>query len=528
MKRLDLILLYIISLMFLSINLIFQKAPGYMDSEYYFLGGKQLSEGEISLPVIWNYLDDPEVLPHPLFSYWMPLASVVSGISMTIFGSTYSGSRIVLLLLAAGLAPFTYYVGYNITANRFVSIIAGSIAIFSGYYFKLLTIPETVLISMFLGAVFFIFAEKILLNSNLPKNQFIKIFILGIVSGLLHLSRVDGIIFLLLGIFVIFYYLITNKTNLKSTFWFTSFLVFVVAYSLIMSWWFFNNLNSYHSIFSPASSRAVWIATYDDTFIYPASQLSPGYWIENGLALRPIQVLDAIKLNLGTILGVQLLIVGLPLFIIGIKRNSRNILLRIGIIHLLFIFFIMTLIFPLAGSRGGFLHASSANQVIVWIIIADGLQGFLEWGIRKRNWKLQRSQKMFGSAFILITLFFTFIIYKNDVIGDDIEIGKWQLEYQKYEKIEKIISDYSVDNQEVIMINNPLGYHYSTGRWSVVVPNSDPDKLLELVNMLKVKFIVLDQNLPEKFSQGHFYLINGKFSLIYDGPLDIKIYEIAE
>lgn len=524
MKRFDLIFLYLFSLLFLSINLFFQKAPGYMDSEYYYLGGRQLSDGEVSLPVIWNYLDDPETLPHPLFSYWMPLASIVSGISMTIFGSTFNGSRIVLLLLAAGLAPFTYYVGYKITANRFASIIAGSIAIFSGYYFKLLTIPETVVISIYLGAIFFIFAEKILLNSDLPKNQFIKIFILGIVSGLLHLSRVDGIIFLLLGIFVIFYYLITNKTNLKLTLWFSSFLVFVAAYSLIMSWWFFNNLNSFHSIFSPASSRAMWIATYDDTFIYPASQLSPGYWIQNGLALRATQILEAIKLNFGTLLGVQLLIVGLPLFIVGIKRNFRNLLLRIGIIHLLLIFFIMTFIFPLAGPRGGFLHASSANQVILWIIIADGLQGFLEWGIRKRNWKLQRSQKMFGSGFILIILIFTFIIYKNDVIGDG-EFGKWQRDYQKYENIEAIISEYSVDKQDVIMINNPLGYHYSTERWSVVMPNSDPEKLMELVKILNVKFIVLDQNLPEKFGQGHFDVLNEKYSLIYDGPLDIKIYE---
>ena len=52
-----------------------QPAPGYMDAEYYYAGGLQLAAGRgFTQPFLWNYLDQPEGLPHPAFTYWMPAA----------------------------------------------------------------------------------------------------------------------------------------------------------------------------------------------------------------------------------------------------------------------------------------------------------------------------------------------------------------------------------------------------------------------------------------------------------------------
>jgi hypothetical protein len=72
-----------------------------------------------------------------------------------------------------------------------------------------------------------------------------------------------------------------------------------------MSFWFVSNLYFYDSIFAPATSKAIWIATYDDTFIFPASKLNLNYWWQNALELRSAQIFDAIKLNFGTFLGGQ-------------------------------------------------------------------------------------------------------------------------------------------------------------------------------------------------------------------------------
>ncbi len=525
MRKSDLIILYLLALLVLSITLIFQSDPGYMDSEFYYLGARQLISGKLNIPVIWNYLSGPINITNPIFTYWMPFPSLLSAFSMLFFGTSFAGSRILLLLIAGGLAPLTYWLSYKFNSNRFTSYIAGAMAIFSGFYLKYLTIPETILPYMFLGTLFFYNFAKVFKKQNYEVIKPGKIFFLGVVTGLLHLTRVDGIIFLILGIGIILYIYFMNlkKDRQKID---RDILIFIGSYCLIMGFWFASNLQFYGSIFSPASSKVMWIASYDDTFIYPASELTLNYWLENGISLRPAQILAALKLNLGTITGVHMMIIGLPLFIIGIKRNFKNDIMRIGIIIYVLIFILMTLVFPLSGARGGFLHSGSAVQILIWIMMADGLQGFLEWGIRKRNWQMKRSQKMFGSALIGIFILFTMLVYKNDVLGDSREKMKWSKDYSTYERIEAIISQTSEDKTEVIMINNPLGYYYSTGRWGLVVPNAGSDQFLKVINQFNVKFVVLDNNLPEKFDTNQFSLMNKSFELIQELPSGIKIYAL--
>ncbi|PKO05576.1 MAG: hypothetical protein CVU41_10915 [Chloroflexi bacterium HGW-Chloroflexi-3] len=524
MRKRDLILLYFVALIILSLTLIFQPDPGYMDSEFYYLGARQIINGSLEIPVIWNYLDNTSSFPAPIFSYWMPFPSFLAAFSMLIFGTSFLGSRIILLMIAAGLAPFTYWISYKITANRFTGIIAGSLAILSGYYLKFLTIPETILPYMFLGILYFYFFGRFT-SSDYEREINSKDFLfMGLITGLIHLTRVDGLIFFINGLALFIFMFLKRKKYITKK-WIINIVIFIGSYCVIMSFWFTSNLHFYDSIFAPATSKAIWIATYDDTFIFPASRLNLGYWLENAIKLRPVQIFEAIKLNLGTLLGVQLMIFGLPLLILGINRNIENRIMRIGIILYFIILLTMTIIFPLAGARGGFLHSSSAFQILIWILVADGLQSFFEWGIRNRNWNLVRSQRMFGTAFIVIIAMFTIVVFKNDVIGDSTQELAWTQDYKQYKMIEEIITQKSLDKTDVIMINNPLGYYYSSGRWSIVVPNAEMDHLLEVVQLFKVKYLVLDENLPEKFNENHNNLINNYFQIIQETQSGKKIYE---
>lgn len=521
MRKNDFYLLLLLALLVLSINFIYQKNPGYMDSEYYYLGGKQLSEGQTSLNVIWNFLDDPSGFPHPLFSYWLPLASIISSFSMDIFGSTFTGSRVIFWILAAGLAPLTYFVSFRISQNRFVSVLAGLFAIFSGYLFKFLTIPETIVPGILIGGAFFLLLGSALDDKNTKIYSYILI---GLFAGLLYLNRADGVVYILIAISCFSIYILKqNKNFLNKRIILNSVLIISTFLTVIIGLFIYNK-SQFGSFFSPATSKVIWIATYDDTFSYPAAILTPKYFLENGLSLRFNQVIDAIKQNSSSFLGVQLIIIGLPLFIIGIKRNIKKTIIRVAIIHLIFVFLIMSIIFPLAGARGGFLHSSAGNQIIVWYLMADGLQGFIEWGINKRNWKLIRSQRMFGSSVVLFAFLITGIVYYKDVMGNALGY-KWNVEYEEYKNIENIVLDYSKGKSEVVMINNPIGYYYATGRRSVVIPNSTPDDLLELWGNLDVKYLVIDSNLPEKFTNDHLELIDQNFELIGENGQIRRIYK---
>lgn len=522
MKKIDLLILFSLSLLILSINFIFQRHPGYMDSEYYFLGGKQLSEGKTSLNVIWNFLDDPSGFPHPMFSYWLPFPSILASVSLGIFGETFFASRIIFWVLAACLAPLTYYFSYVIRENRFVSIISGSLAIFSGYYFKYFTIPESIVPVMILGGVFILLSGKVL--SGNYKNSLL-FWLIGLLTGLLYLSRADGVIYLLLAVGIIIHVLKKSAYNLQKYYLLKGLLFVFIAFFLVIMGLFIYNKFNFGTFISPATSKAIWISTYDDTFAYPASKLTPQYFLEEGLPLRINQILEAIKLNVSSFIGVQLLIIGIPLFIIGLLMNSKNKIIRVAIILLFLITSVMTIIFPLAGGRGGFLHSASGVQIVIWYLIADGLQSFIKWGIQKRNWKMVRSQWMFGSAIVLFVVLITTIVYYKDVIGTGTTDIKWNSEYRKFNDIEIEVARFSPDKSQVIMINNPIGYYYSTGRTSVVIPNATSDNFEALWNTFDVKYLVIDQNLPILFSATHLDLINQNFQLIGKNGQNTKIYQ---
>ena len=67
------VILFILSLLLAIFAASFQDAPGYMDADYYFLGGQNLAAGNgFSEQILWNYLDDPNGLPHPCLLYTSP------------------------------------------------------------------------------------------------------------------------------------------------------------------------------------------------------------------------------------------------------------------------------------------------------------------------------------------------------------------------------------------------------------------------------------------------------------------------
>lgn len=499
MSRKHYIFLFFLALILFSVNLIFQQTAGYFDSQYYFLGGKSISNGSFSSNVIWNYLDDPQKLPYPLFTYWMPLPGMLSAIFMWLFSKqSFFLGRLPFLLLSALIPPLTAYISFHYFKNRFSALVAGSLAIFSGIYFKFFAIPETISLYILLGALFVLSFQK-LLSDLFKDREFFVALVVGILAGLLHLTRVDGLIFLLVALVWVsfqFFQFKGSPVPPRKILFFRIGLIFS-GYLLITGWWYIRNLTMFGTLLSPASSHAVWIANYDDTFIYPASQLNFTYWLNYGFQNKALQIWQAVKLNFANLIAVQLSLVGLPLFILSFikRRHSKVFLLPLILFSCLYV--LMTFVFSLAGGRGGYIHAMASLQIFFWILIADGLTIFLEWGIRRRNWKKRRSQIMFGSALIICTMILTFVFYQKDVLGNGDRIKVWDYESTEFQQIEMVVAQKTNSTSDVIMINNPIGYNLATDRGSIVIPSAKWTDLSTLIDKFHVKYIVLDSNLPK-------------------------------
>jgi hypothetical protein len=131
----------------------FQRAPGYMDADYYYVNGLRLASGSGSTePFLWNYLGDPQGLPHPAFTYWMPLAAILASLGVIRQRSTdFYGARLGAILLAASChqSPPRWPVSFRAARSRSARRDAGG---FSGFYLVYLTTTDTFGICMVLGA----------------------------------------------------------------------------------------------------------------------------------------------------------------------------------------------------------------------------------------------------------------------------------------------------------------------------------------------------------------------------------------
>ena len=80
-------LLFILGLLVFLGVAVLEQVPGYMDADYYYAMGLRIADNYgLSEPFLWNYLDDPQGIPHPAYTYWMPLAAVLAGIGIKLTG----------------------------------------------------------------------------------------------------------------------------------------------------------------------------------------------------------------------------------------------------------------------------------------------------------------------------------------------------------------------------------------------------------------------------------------------------------
>ena len=189
------LLLFLLNLGILIVVAQFQSAPGYMDAEYYFAGGQRLAHGDgFTEPFLWNYLDEPAGIPHPSHSYWMPLASILVYLSLKLGGSlSFSYGRFSFILIAACLSPLTAAMAYRFTLRQGAAWLAGVLALLPVFYLAYLPTSDTFACYMVLGGIWLLIANGPVYLKKWPSFN-IAPFLLGLISGLMHLARADGLV----------------------------------------------------------------------------------------------------------------------------------------------------------------------------------------------------------------------------------------------------------------------------------------------------------------------------------------------
>jgi len=506
-----------------------QSAPGYMDADYYYASGLRIANlGSWSEPFIWNYLGDPQGLPHPAFSYWMPLAGIVSAVGMKLSGlNNFWGARIGFILIAGCLAPLTSHLAFTFTPRKWAALLAGAIALFSGFYFAYLATTETFAINMVLGCIFFLLVLRLqegyihpargsksnkndsrVNASNFGTPAWVYL-LMGFICGMMYLTRVDGIVWFGMGmgaIFVQWYAMKRSEIrNAHRTIYLYRLLyliaLFLVPFLLSISPWIMRNLLSFGTIFAPGSARALWLTSYDEIYSYPADKLTYARWMSSGI----LDILRArgwaLGLNTLTAFAVQGGIIILPLILGGMwaKRSDWRVIL--GSCGWLVTFLIMTLVFPFQGARGGFFHAGAGFQPLFWALVPVGLVIFTNWAAQKRNWESSRTLKMFAAGIIILVFVVTVFVTRQRIMGSDQLASTWGATELAYQEVEAFLEDFGVDPGAIVMVNNPPGYFAMTGRQSIAIPDGDLRSSILVGNDFRASYLVLDENYPRGLSE---------------------------
>jgi hypothetical protein len=501
---------YFVFLFFLGLaaNLVvafFQRSPGYMDADYYYAGGTRLAQGYgFSEPFIWNYLDDPQGIPHPSHAYWMPLASILAAGGMLVSGAvSFSAARIGFLILAGLIPPIAAALAHSITQKRNSAILAGFLAVFSGFYLPFLPTTDTFGIYMLLGTLFFLALSPISSISS-PFTP----FLLGLLAGLLHLSRADGLLWLLIALIAAIYLHRRSPTTHHETrntdyalritpyaLRNTSFVL--LGYLMIMSPWILRNLSVFGTLLSAGGLRSLWLTNYDEIFSYPASILTFNHWINSGLKSILEARVWALGLNLQTVLAVQGEIFLFPLILLGLWHLRYDPRVRFGGLAWLGTFLVMTLVFPFAGARGGLFHSGAALQPLWWALAPVGLEVFLDWGGRKRGWRVGHARILFGWGLIGLALFVTLFVSFTRIFGYDFSNPVWNQTQAYYSKIDESLSDYGIGRNNLVLVNNPPGLYVTAHRKSISVPNGGIQTMLEVAKRYQARYLILESNHPQ-------------------------------
>ena len=462
-----------------------QSVPGYMDADYYYVGGLQLVNGHgFNEPFLWNYLDDPAGLPHPSHTYWMPLASIVAAIGMFLTGQlTYAAARLGFILIAACIPPLTAALAYKLTSRQDLALVSGLLAPFSIYHAPFMSVTDNFGINMLLGGLLCILLAR---SGNLT------IFMLGAVAGLLNLARSDGLLWFGMILFFIFFKMYEDHDGSPlSVRTFISFarklIPAVVGYLLVMAPWFWRNLSVFGRLMAPGGGHLLWLKDYNETFIYPASQLTFESWLQAGWRAALFARLSALKWNLLNAFAAQGGIVLFPFILLGLWQLRRDIRTRLVVVAWLVLLAVMTLVFPFAGQRGGFFHAGAAFQPFWWSVAPLGLDSVIIW-TRRRGWFTPQAFRIFRLTMIGLVFTLTILLVLIRVV-----VPGWGKDETHYAQIEQVLLSHDAKPDEIAFVRNPPGYFIVNGRSTIVVPDGDEHIILEVANRYHARYLVLEK-----------------------------------
>lgn len=507
------VILILVAAVTFGLAALWVDSPGYLDAEYYRSVALRLATGQgLTVPFLWNFLSGVRTLPAPAHTYWMPLTSIVGVLSTWIAPESFRSTQMIFVLLAVLLPVATYAVGRRIGLPVRSSTTAGLLACFPGFFLPFWLTSDTFVLFAFAGAGVFLWGEE-----AARRRSAVHTLLAGIAVGVGHLSRADGF---LLWIPLLVLLMGTRGGRFRGIG------LAALGHLLVVAPWLVRNLLSFDSILPPGLSRAMWLTSYDQLFAYPAESFGWRSFIESGLGQIALARAGAAWTNLKSLVLVNgLMFLALPMAVGGWNARSNPIVRAAGA-YLVSLFVVMSLVFPFAGSRGGFYHSSSALMPVLYPLAVAGIGPLGDWYARRRGQEPHNAVRLFRAGGVAIAFVVTIFLFNLRVVQ-----GGWGNQFRAYQRLQQ--SWAALDSRDRVAVNNPAAFWLATGIEAVVIPDGPPQVLAAVLDDYDAEWALLESDHPQELNDLYEQPAD-QVGLTYEGSIEagsgmrMRIYRLAE
>ena len=460
--------------------------PTYMDAYYYTVNGQRLADGfGFTVPVVWQFLDGIRTLPAPAHTYWMPLPSLLAALGY-LAGDSFRFAQFPFWLLAGMIPWLSYLISQALGAARWQAWAAAIFTAFGGYYAAYLSQPTTFAPFAWAGGLGLLLLARV----AHAQGQRWHWLAAGVLAGLAHLTRADGILFLPLA------WLLWLRLGLNGRRWRLPSLKPIVAhgvgYLLVMGGWFARNMAVMGQPMPTAGTQTMFLTNYNDLFSYGRSFGLENYlaWgLENILASK----LEALSLTVQTFVAVSGLVFLAPFVLWGwvacLRRQQTRAAMRPLSWFTLLLLGVMVLLFTFPAGRGSVLHSSAAVWPWMMPLALIGLGLAVEWMAKRlSHWQPERAKPIFAALFGVVVF-----------VVSPIVSSQQPLRIEEAALIEEI--GVGLPASAVVMAGNPPMIFYHTGLAAISIPSEPLDRVQLAAADFGVTHLLLDFDHPE-FMEG--------------------------
>lgn len=522
-RQRDLIILFILSLIFRVAMAVWASQPWYLDAAYYFDVAKNLARGRgFTEDFIFLYLTPAKNVVHPSNLYWMPLISIVIAPFMSLFGSSWRVAQIPILLLSIPLPLFTYWIGWDIFRSRRYALAMAFFMLIGGYTYPL----------------FFATTDSLALYGWVSSLALVGMYqgwrghpwrfvLAGIAIGLAHLTRADGI--LLLPVACLIWLCSQKKSRDGNVTWqsrqntqlypipWQALLGMLSCYLLTMAPWFLRNIALVGSPLPTGGMTTIWLTSYADFFsfhktISPQTYLSWGW---NNILSSKVETLINHFLFLNEIIYIPFVFV-----IVGMWIERKRAELLPFLLYLLCMYSTLSLVFTISSTHGTFFHSLVSLLPFLYAWAIAGIDrtfayiGKYNYVTKIRCFLVSLHLKHLVNFLNVFTNNASLLFLLAAMIIAIIALGKITLgvsaktsDSMLYQEVGIIVAnDYKAHSlhgsvQPIVMVADPPDYYYITGQHAVLWPTQNLAIVLDAAQTYSVSYLLFTPNYGKEGQQ---------------------------